>query len=403
MRSNFFNKFYDIAPMDKTPSLADLDDPNYQANLEAANKAAADKEAADKVIADAAYAALVVESKNPDGTLKEGYAEVDGKITKVASTVAPSLVKKEGEGAEGGGDDEKDDDLEDAEVFFTDVNKLHGKEIKVEYGVDPVTNLPIDPLSPQGVYIRDKVIMEMAQDELESNMSKIDPRGYAYLLHRQAGGDDEEFFSNKTISLPEYETFKSSTDLQTRIYKSSLTSKGITEDVAQMAIDKVIKDGKLFDEADKAYKATQKQQTDALTAIEDSRKRADAAFQVSVNKYNQQLSVAVKEGKGIKIVIPDTEKDQFLQFVRENTQQLPDGRFAIVRPVAENLGTQLEALWYEFKKGDFKSLIQREAQTQNVRRLRSQVEKSKDKGTGGSGGAAGKGDIKPDFVPLSAL
>ncbi len=404
---HYLRLFYEAAAGDGgaggglPPSLADIeggDGTQKPVNLDAAAQAAADQAAQAAAAAEAEYQALVKEAKNEDGSLKPGYKEENGKVVKDPDynpNAAAAGAEGDGDDGDGNGAGEGDDD---PLAFWTDVNKLHGREFQIEYPEG------VDPISPEGAYHREKVIMQQAVNDFESYLQKADPRAYAYMLHRQAGGSDDDFFSEKTVSLPEYNTFKESTDVQVSVYKSSLIQKGLDAESAQLLVDKAIKDGKLFDQADVAYKAIEKSHAQQLADIEAANQRAQETYTSSVNKLNQSLTVAVSEGKGLNIAIPDTEKPGFLEFVREKVEyDSRTGKFLLVQPIAdEELNRQLESLYLLYKKGDLKSLIQREAQTQNVRRLKKVVDKSK-QGQNSGGQAAPAGRQPGSFVALGDL
>lgn len=363
-----------------TPSLSDLDNPGFKPGDGTPTPEELAKKAQEQADA-AAYDALVKEAKNEDGSLKPGYKEVDGKVVKDPD-YKPADDQNAGDGGDGAAAEDEGD-------FWADVDKLHGQEFKIEYpeGVDPV--------SPEGAYHREKAIMDIAVANFEQYLKKSDPRAYAYMLHRQEGGNDEEFFSNKTISLPEYETFKESAELQANVYKSSLINSGLDPETAQIVVDKAIKDGKLFDKADATYKKTEEDHAKELKRIEDANREAEQRYQSSVNKLNQSLTVVINEGKGLGIIIPDTEKAPFSQFVKSRVEyDAEKGKFLFVLPISdEDLPKQLESLYLLNKKGNLKELIVREAQSQNVKRLKRTIDKSRQSQNSGGGDGGGGNKI----------
>jgi hypothetical protein len=388
MKTQFITRYLDAGSGDgggiaNQPTLAELSDPNYvPKNAPTPEEIAAAKEAEDaKVAADQAaaeYEALVAEAKKEDGTLKDGYIEVDGKITK-----DPNYKPA---------DDTPDEGDTDPLKFWADVDKLHGAPIEVEFPEG------VDPLSPEGVYIRDKAVAEKAIEGFDTHLKTTLPRAYAYMLHIQAGGDDASFFSEKSINLPEYNVFKEDVTLQTNIYKSSLLGKGLDDETAQLAVDKAIKDGVLFNKADAAYKETETQHKATLDELEARNYAAEKEYTTSVNNLNQQLTTAITEGKGMKFIIPDTEKVDFTNFVRKHVEY--DGKekkFLLVQKIDGELDKQLEAMYLLYKKGDLKGLITRAAQTQTVQRLGARVAASRQQ-------QSSVADDKPGgFVPLGSL
>lgn len=310
-------------------------------------------------------------NKTPEDLAKAAQEQARLDAENKAKDDAEAAEEKKLAGTEGNEGSTEEDNADEA-TFWEDVDKLRGTPLKVEYPEG------VDPLSPEGAYHREKAVEKLAVDKWEDYLRKTDPRGYAYLLHRQAGGSDEDFYSKKTFSLPEYEEFKTNADLHSRILKSSFISRGIDEESAQVLVDKAIKDNKLFELADKEYKSAQKAQVDELAALEKQNATAEKEYQNLTSALNQQLVSSVNENKG-KFIIPDTDKPAFLDYVRSTLEyDKASKKFLVVLPVEkEDLESQIEALYFKYKKGDLKSLIQREAQTQNRKRLGKVVEKSK--------------------------
>lgn len=320
-----------------------------------------------------------VEGLKPDGTLQEGYEKNDkGEIVR-KGTDDPKDTE-EGEGGkdkESDGQEEGDDTTEEGsedtpEAFFHDVDALRGEEIQVDYPDG------MDPLSPEGVYHREKFLEQRAIEKFDEHLRKTDPRAYAYWLHRQSGGSDDDFFADKSFSLPDYEEFKANADLQLRVYKSDLLSRGLDAESVQILADKAVKDGKVFELADAAYRGAESRNQKELEELDRKNQQAQAAYQNSVQALDQTLVQTVNEGKGLNLVIPDADKKDFLQFVRGTLEYDQNtGKFLIVQPVDGDISRQIEALYLLHKKGDLKALIQREAKSQNAKRLIRIIQKSK--------------------------
>lgn len=344
-----------LADLDKEPPTGNVEPVKTEADLaaEAAKKAAEEAQAA----ADVEYAKLEAEAKNEDGTLKPGYLlNAEGKVE-----IDPDYKEE-------GGDDEIT-----PEQFWADVDKLRGKELKVEYPEG------VDPLSPEGVHIREKAVAAEAVTLFEQNLQKTDPRGYAYLLHRQRGGDDDSFFSQKSISLPAYETFTADADMQMRVYKTSLLSKGLSEEIAQMVVDKAVKDNKLFAEADAAYKKLQQDDEKVMQAVQKQTEQAQQEYDAVVKSSDKKLSEFVIENKNLNFIIPETDKVPFMNFIRERMEYDAQTKeiLLVERFSGDSLNRKIESLFFLYKNGNLKDLIQRAAETQNVRRLGQKVQKAK--------------------------
>ena len=340
------------------PPPAPLDDEAAKQAEAAAAKAA--QEAAEKE----QYDAFVKEATNEDGTLKPGYIQdQDGKIVE-----DPDYKPDENDDDDpNNGDDGSADDIK----FWEAVNKLHGVDIPVEYPDG------VDSLSPEGVPHRDKHLMALGVKSYVENLKTEDPRLFAYMLHRQSGGTDEEFFSTKSFTLPSYTEFSDNKDMQMSVYKHHLISKGLDEETAAIVVDKALKEEKLFDKADAAYKEIQKQDADVLKEFENRNKEQQQRYKTAVDKTSQTLHTLVKEGKNLNIIIPDAEKDAFQKFIFDSMQYDPEtNSIILVQPFGENAEKLVESMYLLYKKGDLKAIIERKAKTNSTLRLGEKMRKA---------------------------
>ena len=370
-------------------SLTELDAPSTE-DLAAAAQRAADEQAAAQAAADAAKA-LETEALNEDGTLKEGYTKDEaGVITKAAQPEEIAAAE-----AAAATDAQQDGN------FWDDVDALRGEPLGINWDeLKDANGNPISPESPEGALYRENFVIKKTIDDFETYLKTTDPRSYAYMLHRQAGGSDEDFMAVKAAILPEYEAFKASTDAQAALYKQSLISKGLDPELAQLQVDKAIKDGKIFEYGDKEYAAQKATNEKQLADIEAANKRQNEEYVDKVNKLNTTITSIVNENKALKFIIPETDKPKFIEFVKSSVRYDSENKtFSIVQDIKEeNNARLLESLFLLYKGGDLKGLIQREAKTENVRKLQRVIDKSKlDKH------AAEQKTDKKDFIALGDI
>lgn len=336
-----------------------------------------------------------------------GTTPVDKEEPNDPSTKAPDDGTKIPEGEDGDGTKSEGEDVDkkdnatnnepdaeadvDPETFFGEVNKLHGFDLAVEYPED------VDPLSPEGVHIRDKALMEHAIKQFDSHLKETDPRAYAYLLHRQSGGDDSSFFSTQESRLPEYSTFKESVDLQRQVLTADLKSKGLDEDVAKAVIDKAIADKRLFELADKAYQAKETAERQALDKAAQEAEAKEAAETKAINDTVSAITDVVMNSKLDAIVIPDAKRAEFAEYVKQHLYY--DGeQFFLTKPVnKDTLAEALQTEYFGFVKGNLSELVERKAKTAVVQKLRLGVAKTKQ----GPKTSDGKGNT--GFVALGDL
>lgn len=383
--------FHEAAPGDGgappvQPTLEQLMDPNYvppaaaPAAVEGVNDDGTLQEGYQKDEATGAVTKIVtnapVEGLNDDGTIQEGYQKnADGTITKV----------------EDGASNDDDIPEDDSEAFFAEVAKITGEEVVVDFG-------GVDPLTPEGVAIRDKVIRDQAAEAFEAYLKQSDPRAYAYMLHRDAGGDDESFFAQKESVLPDETEFKSDIEAQKAIIKQDLINKGIEPDIADAQVTKYIKDNTLTEKATAAYNARKTAQANQLAEIEKANKAEQDQLNAAINTITTSIAKSINEG-AVRFVIPETQKASFNNYVKNNLRY-DEGKFYLTREVnPENVKEVLEGQFFEFMKGDLSAIVARQAKTQTTHRLRTTVQKAaatKVKDAGGTGSSDG-------FVPLGNI
>lgn len=248
------------------------------------------------------------------------------------------------------------------EAFYEAVAAITGEEIAVDYG-------EIDPLTPAGVAIRDAAIRADEVEKWENHLKTEDPRGYAYILHRQTGGTDESFFAQRGLVLPELAELSESVELQSDIYRQSLIAKGVPEDVADTAVERAIKDNKLMDRAKDAYTTIRADQENQLKQIEEANKQEHEAFVQRCANVTATLDNVVDAGE-LNFVVPETKKLAFKEFV-SNSLRHEGGKFYAVSELdGKNTKEVMNALYFQFIKGDLNGLVARKAETKAVQRLK---------------------------------
>lgn len=295
-----------------------------------------------------------VEGINADGTLQEGYERLaDGTVQKVST------------------DDPNDNDESD---FWKAVEAITGREVPVEYG-------EVDPTSPEGVALRDKALIDQAEAGMDEYFRKSNPRAYAYYLHTLEGGTDEEFFNTLPPSLPVRSEFELDMDMQSSLVKQDLVARGVPEDIAQATIDKYVKDNLLTEKALKLYDTYHTAEQTEIKKMEKAAEDQKKLFNTQVSELNTSISDAITKEMGF--TVPELKQAEFTKFVKDQIRY-DDGQFFFVQGIEKSsLPKTLEALYFQFVKGDLKSMISKAAKTQTVQNLRLKADADKKKNSGG--------------------
>jgi len=368
------------------PSLADLDNdlsPEQIATQAAAVKAEADLQA--KRDEEARVTAEAEAKKNEGKTPEVIAAEKEAADKEAATQAAEEEARKKEEAADA-------DAIATAEAFYEEVNKRHGfTDLKVEYG-------NVDPGSIDGLYMREKAIIERSQLELDAYLKKSDPRAYAYIVHRNNGGNDEEFFAKPTISLPEFETFKANTELQKQVLTRDLKNQGMDPEYIPFVIEKAEKDGKLLEKAEKSYKAINDGQDKELKAAEAAAQARELAEQRVVKGMVDTIADVITNNKTEQFQIPDTKKAAFNEYLKQHL--MFDGEnFYITKPVkSDSLSKLIEHEYFAFVNGNLSELVKRRADTARTTQFRLGAKKT-EVAPKGKEGASGN----QEFVPLSEI
>lgn len=261
----------------------------------------------------------------------------------------------------------------DPMAFWNEVTQLRGDDMKWEFPND------VDPTTPAGVHHAIKAAEDRAVDRFEQYLMKKDPRAYAYMLHRDNGGNDEDFFKAKTEPLPDQELLKSSVDLQQSFYKRALVRKGIEPEQADLIIKDAVEKNKLLKIVEAEYKQqeeAQKKQLEDLLRKDEENRRIEKEY---VDKMGVKLQQHILENKGLNITIPDAKRQGFMQFVNSVLYFDRESRKFLVSQELSNetLPTVLEALYYLHVGGNLDDIIARKAATKNVQNLKLKMQKDK--------------------------
>lgn len=318
------------------------------------------------------------EQKTPEQVAEEQRLETE-RIAKEAADKA----KKEG-------DEPAEFDLDG---FFGEVDKITGMEVKVEYPEN------IDPLSAQGIAIRDGVIREQGIVQYDEFLAKKDPRSYAYMLHRQAGGTDEEFFdkNNPGFVLPTKEELAASADMQKQVYTAELKSKGMDDEAVTLLVEKAIKDNKLKEKAEAAHTRATADQAEHVKRLQDQQELQKKEFDKQVASAMTAIDNTIKTH--IRFILPENVQGAFKQYVA-NSLRYEEGNFYSTTQLTDvNLKEVLEALFFQYHKGDLSQFVQREVKTKAAQSLRTRLADANKRQNGGGSG----GETKPTYVPLGEL
>lgn len=287
-----------------------------------------------------------------------------------AGTADPGKDKGGDEGANKGQQDDDDkgdgspteDDLT-PEVFFGEMEKLSGVKYEIEYPEG------VNPLSPEGFVHRDKVVRSKALDDYEAYLKETDPRSYAYMLHRQAGKPDEEFFGeHKGFILPTAEQLTESVDVQRNVYKHSLVASGRDPEEADALVEVAIKNGKLKERSEAAFKRLDDANKADLAKIEQV--AAQQAKQRQETETSTRAVIQQSIANMENFVVPETERPALEKFIWDKLRMTDDGKILIVQELDPKEAIKIvEGQLFQYMKGDLSGVVNKKAGTIASQRL----------------------------------
>lgn len=277
---------------------------------------------------------------------------------------------------------ESEQDAPDATKFFEEVGKLTGYDLDVEYG-------DVDPLSPQGVAIREKAVREAVLDDFLLEIEEKYPQAYKVLQHSYNGGNVAELFSQTTSR--DYSTVElkeGDDNLAKEILKEYYKSRGVKNEakITKMIEADEDSEGGLLSEAKSALEELKSEQETKRNEVIEAQKQKAAEQKKKDSILVASVDEVLETRKLGSFKISDnTEAREFKKFVLSGIRKTADGKYEFASPIDQNnIEKLLQYEYFKFKKGDLSKIIQQKATTENTEklslRLKTEQQKTK-KGT----------------------
>jgi hypothetical protein len=268
-------------------------------------------------------------------------------------------------------DKDKDEDPADG-TFWDDVQKITGIELEVEFG-------DVDPESAQGAALRDQALIEFAVENYIKTLEEKFPRAYKILAHEANGGRIEDLLTPNYVDYSKIELKEENKDQQKQILLDFYKSKGFDDKKAQRMVEmEEDSEGGLFGAAKEALAAKVKAQQEEEEKITKAAKQKQLAREQEDTQFLKGVKQIVDSGKlGQFNILTKKDREDFMNFVSSSVNHGPnDEGYVAVLPIDKsNIMETLQQLYFGFRKGKLDEFVARTAQTQNVRKLKRQVEK----------------------------
>jgi hypothetical protein len=290
-------------------------------------------------------------------------------------------AKKPGkvEGTEEASEEEEEEEEEEVqESFWSDVEKITGMAVQVEYG-------EVDPETPEGAALRDQALAQQVMANYAEYLKNKFPRSYRMLEHEANGGSIEDILTPNYVDYSKIELKEENKDQQKKILMDYYKSKGFDDKKATKFIETEEDDGSLFEAAKSALEDQVKTQQANEKKIAEETKQKQLARERQDQQFMDQISKKVNAGKvGQFMIIDKKDKEEFLEYALGNIHRAADGQgYVLALPIQnESIDQVLQQMYFGYKKGELGQFVKREAQSENARRLKRKVEQKETKISG---------------------
>lgn len=261
------------------------------------------------------------------------------------------------------------------EDFWGAVEKITGNSVDVDFG-------DIDPISPQGVAIREKALQEKAVDDFLDNLQAKQPKVYKAFEHAMAGGSIEDLFTPgekdySKVVIKEDDEEHAKQVLREYYQKRNITNEGRIQ--RMITADEESEEGLIKQAQGALQEMKLSQETDQKEKLEQQKIRAQRQAALD-DKMIGEVETTINSLQLASFKIPTRkEAEEFSSFVRKSLQRDGSGGYLFITPIEPgNLEKQLQTEYFRFKKGDLDKLITTKAITKNTEALKLRIQKEKE-------------------------
>lgn len=263
--------------------------------------------------------------------------------------------------------EEPNDEIADAEAFIEEVEKLTGIELDLDYG-------DTDPLSPQGVALREAAVKEHTLDSFLQEIEEKFPQVFRALKHANNGGDVAELFAQSTArDYSKVAIGDEDSDLAKEILKEYYKSKGVKNEakIAKMietdedSAEGLVKEAKA---ALEELKAEQNEKSNAIAQVQERKAAEDRKRdQILVTALDEVIDT--RDLGGFKIA-DKAEAQQFRDYVVSNIRKVGEGKYELSTPLdSAGMAKALQYQYFQFKKGDLTKIIRQKVESEGAKKL----------------------------------
>ena len=233
--------------------------------------------------------------------------------------------------------------------------------------------------SVEGYAEYSKALYQHSRESLMQEIAEQHPQAYEALMYTIQGGDPRELYQATVDTIADVDN---EIDAE-GIVVQGLVSKGIDESTAKFIAEKHKDDGRLVEEANKIIadvnKSNETNRAEMIAKQEQFKREQDELINKTASGLKNIITKGIFEENGVKTVIPDADKQGFIDYMMNSVQVMPDGSAVVVHKI-DNIA-DLKYDYFRFKRGNLDGLVNRRANDLNAKKLRRSSEPSNNKQT----------------------
>lgn len=277
-------------------------------------------------------------------------------------------------------DEETEDEEEevDSSAFFEQVEKITG------ISLEDLDYKGVDPLSPEGVALREKAVMEYAVDNFLEELQKTHPKVFNAMQYAYAGRDIAELFEG--VARRDYRKVSIGDD------DENLAKQILTEYYEQKGIKSPERIRRLIqtdEESEEGLIQSARSMLEELQA-EQARQEDEKLEQAKRERQEQEkrdkvfiasLDDVLESGKLETFQLAGKQEvSEFKKYLLSRIHRGPDNTYQLVTTIEPGKVEKiLQAEYFRFKGGDLSRMVQIKAGTENAKKLRLRLNKDKKK------------------------
>jgi hypothetical protein len=282
--------------------------------------------------------------------------------------------KKKDDDEEEDEEKEKEDDQEGS--FWTDVERITGVEVEVDYG-------DADPESPEGAAIREAALVTKTEAGIWKYIEDNFPKSFKALTVEANGGDLSELITPDYVDYAKITVEEDNVAQQKKILMNYyMEVKNLSEAKATRMVEGDEDDSGLFTAAKEALEERKEAQATRESEVATKNKKEAEERERQDQQMLGYIKAVTDKGEIGNFQIAGADKEEFFNFFAGQVNRGPEGGYIFSSPLTnENFQKLMEQAYFSFKGGEIDKLVQRREKTTETRKLKRRASNEKKKGS----------------------